>query len=102
MAQVDFSNALYAIGTESGIKKTYAGTSGTFTDSSGNSVATISSSSLTQDQDKSFVRVTTGTFTANGTEFYFNDSGLCWRVYNINFNNGDTFSFQVSAELVTQ
>lgn len=46
-----------------------------------------------------------GTFTASGTEFYVRTVSSYmagWRVYNISFNSGDTFIFQIKADLICQ
>ena len=103
MAQVDLTNAQYHIGTYSGIKQAYVGTSASsLTDSSGNSVATITDNAFTQDTDMYFARILQATFTVSGTEFYFYSSGLCWKVDNISYNVGDTLTLNIRADLVCQ
>ena len=48
--------------------------------------------------------VHTGTFTASGTEFYIREEywhTAPWKISNINFDNGDTYSFQLTLNITT-
>ena len=56
---------------------------------------------------KRLVILYSGTFSANGTEFYLplRQSGnyfAGWRFFNITFSAGDTFMFKVRADLICQ
>jgi len=53
-------------------------------------------------QQKELAYLWTGTFNASGTEFYMVYNGAGWRIYNISFNSGDTFIFQIKADLICQ
>lgn len=54
---------------------------------------------------KQLIYLYQGTFTQSGTEFYilnYSGSGYmstCWRVSNISFNSGDTYTFTINATL---
>lgn len=73
-------------------------------DSSLNNIASLTRTQLIN-QQKQLMFLYQGTFTASGTEFYiYGVSGStrvgAWRIYNISFSSGDTFIFQINADLV--
>lgn len=57
-------------------------------------------------QQKKLVYQYQGTFPTSGSEFHlFNrisSDVYGWRIYNISFNSGDTFVFQIQADLICQ
>ena len=105
MAQVDFSNATIEIDTTYSTRNpagtSYINISGVITDAGENTIAVTSTSGLINESKQYMVQVL-GTFTASGTEFYFqaNRGYARWKVSNISFSSGDTFVFQVNASLV--
>lgn len=109
MAQVDFSNAVLSISTTSPLAIYFTGFS---SNTSGNSnhilnqsgQAITSSRSLTKNvtSKNKLIMTMSGTFSASGTEFYIAYSpDFFWKVSNITFASGDTFTFQVTVDLVT-
>ena len=106
MAQVDFSTAVLepAPGTKpmdySSYMRIYY-SSGIWNAPNGAViVANNGQYKLVENQNKVTV-VYTGTFTASGTEFYigyFSNGIKLWKVTNISFNSGDTYSFAIDIE----
>lgn len=72
-------------------------------DVNGNQISTsaVSKSVLENTSTKLLYQVS-GTFSASGTEFYVGVSPtyFLYRIYNISFSNGDTFSFRFDARLI--
>jgi len=69
--------------------------------SSGSAIGTGSSGSLSADSwyEKMYFQ---GTFTASGNEFYLGTSAasnVLWKVSNISFSSGDTYSFYIDMEI---
>ena len=104
MAQVDFTNATIApyssnpMGTyTSGLNSANA-----FYNSGSTAITSSLTTSTVKSESGEAIYQYTGTFSATGTEFYFgyNNSYLCWKVSNISFNSGDTFTFKIKANIV--
>lgn len=112
MAQVDFSNAkITPVTNPSGysanpVGRAYANLqiSNGIYDASENSLVTNHHFNILKDVSRQFIFLWTGTFTASGTEFYIFENRGCsaWKVYNITFNAGDTYSFSIRADLICQ
>lgn len=51
-------------------------------------------------QSKQFMYIYQGVFSASGTEFYILGDNVVWRVYNISFQSGDSYVFQINASLI--
>lgn len=113
MAEVDFSNAIIEPADLSSWKTPiyYENLSlnrgSGFYNSAGNMITNnLSFGGRTQivNKQKQMVWQYQGNFTDSGTEFYLRQDGgtplAGWRVYNISFNNGDTFLFTINAELI--
>lgn len=110
MAEVDFSNArIEPIGTVNATKSAEVSLNiagGILSDVSGNQISTGYSISRLINAQKQLMYIYQGTFTASGTMFYIqqnvgqsaNHSG--WKISNISFNSGDTYVFQINANLV--
>ena len=109
MAQVDFSNAVLSISTTNPLAYYYTGFS---SDTSGNPNRILnqsgqeitSSRSLTKNvtSKNKLIMTMSGTFSESGTEFYIAYyPNYFWKVSNITFASGDTFTFQVTVDLVT-
>lgn len=104
MADVDFSHAVLDVYAgnpmNSGSYLNFASSqsSGTFVDINGNVVNPNDSyySIITNTPTKVSI-LFTGTFTASGTEFYTYFSTK-WKVSNISFSSGDTYSFIIDIE----
>lgn len=109
MAEVDFSHArITPAGAVNPAAYSYVNLTNLsgFRDASDNSVASVTITTLVN-QQKRFVKMFSGTFTASGTEFYIwqysSPYGVGkWKVSNISFNSGDTFIFQIQADLICQ
>ena len=112
MAEVDFSHAKIEpattawenfINPTSVAYVTLSAASGFIYNSSATTIGNISATKLV-DAQKQLVYQYQGTFSASGTEFYTTtgQAHSAWRVYNISFNSGDTFIFQVKADLICQ
>lgn len=104
MAQIDFSNAVLDVN----------GNSTPLTEDdymSFNNTAYLWNSQgqyITSNQTKTIINNTpakvsilyTGSFTTSGTEFYIgNGGGNPWKVSNISFSSGDTYSFVIDIEV---
>lgn len=117
MAEVDFSNAKIEPMADGAwslfpsknptIRANVSLSQGTLYAISGSTLSTIASGSVTQlvNQQKQLMYLYQGTFTASGTEFYVMNTSSStevsgWRIYNISFNSGDTYVFQINATLV--
>ena len=110
MAEVDFSHA--KIQPYSSVSNRYNPTKRSYLniettyliDSNGSDVSSALVTTFITNQQKEFVMQYSGTFIASGTEFYMRNSSdtSSWRVYNISFNSGDTFIFQIKADLICQ
>lgn len=112
MAEVDFSHAkiepattgwMTFINPTSVAYVTLSAASGNIYNSSGTTIGNIFATRLVNEQ-KQLVYQYQGTFSASGTEFYMStgQSHSAWRVFNISFNSGDTYLFQVKADLICQ
>ena len=111
MAEVDFSHArIQPWSNNSKNPTTSASVSlGGMTDLYNSSIQSISST-ITRtnlvDQQKQLVYQYSGSFTASGIEFYLvaydGSSYNGWKISNISFNSGDTFIFQIQADLICQ
>lgn len=107
MAMVDFTNAKIEPATSS-YNPTFTvdvGLSNNILSSSGSIITTGASRIRTVNEKKQIVYLYQGTFTTSGTEFYiqYSTSEITytnWRVYNISFADGDTYLFQVKADLI--
>ena len=112
MAEVDFTNARIAPATSypggsTAYNPTYdAYVSLTkynkFVNAGGGNITSSFNRTTVKDQQKQFVLMYNGTFSANGTEFYILGDAGAWRVYNITFSSGDTFVFSIKADLICQ
>lgn len=110
MAEVDFSHAKIE---PSGFDANYvnptarndvslSASSGWIYNSSAGTIGNIYSTKLVNEA-KQIVYQYQGTFSASGTEFYMGTGDYTlWRVFNISFNTGDTYIFQVKADLICQ
>lgn len=111
MAEVDFSHARIQPATSYGghsnlenpAKYQYVSlaTVDYLYDINENTIASLNRTQLVN-QQKQLVYQYSGTFTASGTEFYFGHSLAIWKVSNISFSSGDTFIFQIQADLICQ
>lgn len=109
MAQVDFSNAVFEplissqninpMGFNYGRLGLRSGN--VFTDSSDNSITSSLTVNVVKKTTKEYVLSYIGTFSASGTEFYIKDSTVTkiWRVSNISFASGDTFTLQINCRI---
>ena len=112
MAQVDFSNARITPTTNpwghsanpTGTEYANLNVSNGIYDASGNGLVSNFSMNILKNANRQFVFLWSGTFTASGTEFYIvSSSGYsAWKVSNITFNAGDTYTFSISANLICQ
>ena len=111
MAQVDLSNAILEPILDQNNKPPYyqyyislwgVNTQIGVYDSSGTSIANnISRQKLIDVSNQLLVQIS-GTFTASGTEFYlglYSTPELHYRISNVSFSSGDTFIFQIKANL---
>ena len=104
MADVDFSNAVLDVNYDEPLEFSYLGIySNNPFDKSGNQITTNSGSSAVSSTPAKLTWLFTGTFTANGTEFYLgafygSSTGGTWKVSNISFSVGDTYSFVIDIE----
>ena len=112
MADVDFSNAkIEPVNNLGGVLYNPTQTSYVslesdirLYDNALNTISTSSNPSQLVNEQKQLVVMYNGTFNASGTEFYIvGKSGTtrvaAWRIYNISFNSGDTYLFQINATL---
>jgi len=104
MAMVDFSNArIEPVGTQNMTAYSSLDLNTTILrDANDNYVSNSFTPSRLINQQKQLMYLYQGTFTASGTEFYMyytNGQGK-WKVSNISFSSGDTFIFQINANLV--
>ena len=102
MAEVDFSNAIFTPYNNNPVAFSSIGLGNYVADANGVSlVSTVAKNQLSLDVNE-YMCVYDGTFNASGTEFYIGatNANTCWRVSNISFNSGDTFSFQIKSNLV--
>ena len=115
MAEVDFSHAKIAPATSYSGSTTVNPTANSdvslnptgyyLYNSNGSSISSAIYPTRLVNTQKQMVFQYQGTFTASGTEFYVITVGsymAAWRVYNISFNSGDTFIFQIKADLICQ
>lgn len=109
MAIVDFSNArIEPVGTKSIFNTTSNVdldiSNWTLKDASGNTINTGQASRLI-DQQNRLLFAYYGDFTASGTEFYIGQSissgsiVYAWKISNISFQSGDSYSFKINATL---
>ena len=109
MAEVDFSNArLEPKGTKNPTTIFRLGldnssNSGRLYTSNGTEIAS-GSCTLLINQQKKLMFLYQGTFTASGTEcyIYWNSGDELWKMSNISFNSGDTYVFQIRADMINQ
>ena len=111
MAQVDFTNAHIEPMSSGTVNITSVENVGMvsynnrFFDSNIAYITNAVTTTRMVNEQKKLVYKYQGTFTANGTEFFIRPSSpdpTGWRVYNISFNNGDTFDFSIQADLICQ
>lgn len=115
MAEVDFSHAKIAPATSFNGSTTVNPTANSdvslnpngyyLYNSNGDSISSAMYPTKLINTAKQMVLQYSGTFTASGTEFYVRTVGsymAAWRVYNISFSSGDTFIFQIKADLICQ
>lgn len=103
MAQVDFSNAHITPYGNNPTSVYNTGLAGItyFYDSSNNTISSNVSSTTLKSESAEMIYRISGSFSASGTEFYFgNGSTKCWRVTNVSFSSGDTYSFTVKASII--
>ena len=108
MAEVDFSNATIEPATTLAGMTMYNPTrneklsltayGGKLFNSNGVEIGT-GTLTLLVNELKQFVYQFRGTFSAGGTEAYIVGNDAAWRIYNISFSNGDTYSFTINATL---
>lgn len=77
----------------------------TFKDAVGNTINTNGTRNVLINESKRLVLSFSGAFTTSGTEFYITATSgspvpAKWRVYNISFQNGDTYSFEIPINLI--
>ena len=106
MAEVDFSNAIIEPIISGNINSSSSeylnlNTSG-IKNSNGTSIVTSNSKTVLINEKKQFLILYQGTFTESGTELYVSASVYSgwWRIRNISFSSGDTYTFQINASLV--
>lgn len=102
MAQVDFSNAIITPNTSNILYNSDLTLyNNVLRDVSGNSIVR-NSSIVSNIAENTVLKLTySGEFLASGTEFYIglnND----WRVSNISFSSGDTYTFSIRADLTCE
>jgi len=102
MAQVDFTNAVIepydsGIWDISSLRFNNSG----FYDSSGNLINSNSNYSQRLVSATKTTYTYTGVMSASGTEFYISYSGYYkfWKVSNISFSNGDSYSFVIDVDI---
>ena len=109
MAQVDFSNAVLDLysGNPSYADKPmnssdYLNLGGNnshiLVNTSGSSIVSNSSKTIITNTPSKVSILYTGTFTASGTEFLTYEAPR-WRVSNVSFSSGDTYSFVIDIEV---
>ena len=107
MAMVDFTNAVIEVDSTYSAPPFAAPevnvSSGSLRDAGGSQIGGSNHSKIV-DQLMNQVHSYSGTFTADGTEFYIysttgSPSPARWRISNISFHAGDTYSFQIPIEL---
>jgi len=108
MADVDFSNArIEPFGTICPAAYSYLNitTNSSLRDANDTSIASNHATRDINDQ-KQMLTTYYGTFTASGTEFYlyqYTNLGVGkWKISNVSFNSGDTYMFNINAELVCE
>ena len=112
MAEVDFSNAIFTIVAGSGATSTnpilssdLALNNRTLWDATGNAISSSSSTATKIQSENTIQKISySGEFTASGTEFYISTapSNIRYKVSNISFNSGDSYSFSVRADLTCE
>lgn len=107
MAQVDFSNATIEYITTAPNEWDLAYLmlkSSALWNSSGGLINQNAAVNKTSETGSKVSFVYTGAFISAGTEFYFRSyfgtRDMAWKVSNISFDSGDTYSFQIDLELV--
>lgn len=108
MAQIDFSNAILSPYNTSPLSSYHylgfprafnEGGGNGFVDSNGNKVANGRYHHIETDKYKHNFRYT-GEMISSGNEFYIKEDGAVhWKVSNISFNSGDTFSLKISCNI---
>ena len=103
MAQVDFSNAVLDVYNDKPL--TYGSylqlnNSGApyFHNLAGNYIS-VPTKSIILNTPQNVSILFTGVFNSAGTEFYIGDSAKEWKVSNISFSSGDTYSFVIDIEV---
>ena len=107
MATIDFSNATLEpvinvyLRSYLALDPTWSITS--IYDASGNSIGNFSSKRIMESETNYFTTIFVGSMSASGVEMYlgYNDSShpKYWKISNISFASGDTFTFQIKAQL---
>ena len=104
MAMVDFTNAkIEQVLSGYPVEYKYANiNSANLQDSEGNKIVSNESISVIKNEQKSMIFGYSGSFITSGTEFYiWNVTPTTkWKVSNISFQNGDTYSFEIPINLV--
>lgn len=109
MAQVDFSNArIVPIGARNATALQYVSlNTQNISDVSGTTIVSGASITRQVNEQKQLVYLYQGAFTTSGTEFYVQQnvgrtthSGF--KISNVSFQSGDTYSFKIRADLVCQ
>ena len=108
MAQVDFTNAKIDFGDTPPMDAYFCLKSGDYhdvsypCDTNGNLIGSNGVIQIVRDYH-SLTTTTPGTFNSSGTEFYIckkNSTEKYWRIYNISFNSGDTYEFEINLDLL--
>ena len=100
MAQVDFSSAKLEPYNKSFWSRAYLHLQVAYLfDSGGTTISNVQLSTLLRTYNK-VTLLFVGTLNASGTEFIIgNGTAKCWKVTNISFNAGDTYSFAIDIEI---
>lgn len=107
MADVDFSNAVLDVYLGNPLNRDnylYIYATGNLTDLSGNIVTSNFNKSIISNTPSKVSILFSGGFATSGTEFYISrlTSGgvpsFAWKVSNISFSSGDTYSFIIDIE----
>lgn len=100
MAQVDFSNAVLDV---SGNNKPMTSSSylditgsSTMSNASGTRITSGEANSILSNTPSKVSILKTGTFNSSGTECFISGK---WRISNISFSSGDTYSFVIDIEV---
>ena len=105
MASIDFSNAtlepVITVSVDSYITLNPTWNITKIYDASGNEIGVFSSKQLLTDETNYFTVLFVGSMSASGTEMYLGaNSGTqkYWKISNISFASGDTFTLQIKGQ----